>query len=106
MVKGHACRNVTFPVMPSVPARMISPLIARYGGSVRAPLDVPRVGQQVFTMDEVFVGRVVQVVAAEFAVQDARTIWLPRDAVFTVSDQRVTLICAHSGLENYIVESR
>jgi hypothetical protein len=86
------------------PALMVSPPAMLQGRSVRTPFDVPRVGLSVFTIEDHFVGRIVQVAGGCFAVQGTKPIWLARDAIFTVAEQRLTLVCAASGLSRYIVE--
>jgi hypothetical protein len=62
------------------------------------------VGLRVVTIDGTLVGVVFEVRAHNFAVQtDGGPLSLDMGSVFTVDDERVTLVCARGGVEKYVV---
>lgn len=69
------------------------------------PPATPPLGASVYFMSGRLLGQVAEVAADAFLViTEEQKHWLRQDAVFTVENTRVTLICEPNGLANYTLE--
>lgn len=65
----------------------------------------PVKGDSVYAMDHVLLGHVTATAEGRFEVtRDDIARWLRFDAVFTIDDTRVTLVCTAAGVGNYLAE--
>ena len=67
----------------------------------------PQAGLEAWSMDEHFVGEVIEVGHTAFRIRVPRApdVWVRNEAVFTVSEGRVTLVCNASSVERYAAQT-